>query len=416
DRSHGGRPAVEAGEGHGPRKEFFALAGRDLAGIADASASPSAAAAAPASSERDDDGGAPAPPCSPLPSSSARPPLLVFNRTAGAYWYNTTLADSAQLRGAFAFVGWLMGQSLLNRAPLGLPLPPALFQQLLEGPDFRPTLETLAEFDPDAALGVRNVASLPPEQLRGMLELEGLPADWSADRYIKRAVLQVLRDDIAWQSAALAAGFFAAVDRRLMRQWQLGPAALAALAGGGAASAAVPADLSSLFRIALDEELAGPSSPLVEMLWEVLAGWAPERRLRFVEFVTGTARLPLPGSELLKIQAPFVAMGAAEHRGTLGMLPQAHTCDNLLELPNYWESLLAVRGVRGGPAAVARGAAALTHEQRAELRAEARRILDERLEIAVLNFQGYGLDERSRGDASEEEEEGGGGGGGGEGS
>lgn len=66
---------------------------------------------------------------------------------------------------------------------------------------------------------------------------------------------------------------------------------------------------------------------------------------------------------------------------------QAHTCDNLLELPNYWESLLQTRGVKGGPAAVARGAAALTPEQLTELRDETRRILGERLEIAVLNFQ-----------------------------
>lgn len=44
----------------------------------------------------------------------------------------------------------------------------------------------------------------------------------------------------------------------------------------------------------------------------------------------------------MQIEAPFVALGAAEHKRMLGMLPQAHTCDNLLELPNYWEALLQV--------------------------------------------------------------------------
>lgn len=90
-------------------------------------------------------------------------------------------------------------------------------------------------------------------------------------------------------------------------------------------------------------------------------------------------------------------------------LLQAHTCDNLLELPNYWESLLHMRGVRGGPAAVARGNASVTAEQLAELREETRRILDERLSLAVMNFEGYGLDERASGE-DEEDERGGGGG------
>ena len=76
----------------------------------------------------------------------------------------------------------------------------------------------------------------------------------------------------------------------------------------------------------------------------MLAAWPRERRLQFLAFVTGSTRLPLPGSELLKIEAPFVALGAAEHRAMLGMLPQAHTCDNLLELPNYWQAMLQVRG------------------------------------------------------------------------
>ncbi|PNW76093.1 hypothetical protein CHLRE_12g548100v5 [Chlamydomonas reinhardtii] len=417
---------VEAGEGHGPRKEFFALAGQDMAGRASSAAQGAG----------DDDKAGDQQQHAAAAGSSAgghgpgsRPALWVFNRTAGAYWYNTGLSESPELKGAYAFAGWLMGQSLLNRAPLGLPLPPVLFRGLLEGgaggaaahgahgadgatataatSGFQPTLEMLSEFDPDAANAVRNVAGLPKDQLAGMLELEGLPGGWSAEQYTAHAVAQVLRDGVAWQAGAVAAGLFAAVDRRLLRAWQLGPQALAGLVSGvgGGADGSAPEDLSTLFRVALDEELVGPSACLVEMLWQVLAGWPAERRLRFVEFVTGTSRLPLPGSELLKIQAPFVAMGAAEHKATLGMLPQAHTCDNLLELPNYWESLLQTRGVKGGPAAVARGAAALTPEQLTELRDETRRILGERLEIAVLNFQGYGLDERSSRDDEDEDED-----------
>ena len=79
-----------------------------------------------------------------------------------------------------------------------------------------------------------------------------------------------------------------------------------------------------------------------EMLWHTLAAWPLERRRAFLQFVTGSSRPPVPGSELLKVEAPFIAFGAKEHRAQLGMLPQAHTCDNLLELPNYWHALLQV--------------------------------------------------------------------------
>lgn len=309
----GRKPAVDAGEGHGPRKEFFSLAGQDMAGAAGAQAD-----AGDEQRRRSGEGAG---------SSEGRPALWVYNRTAGAYWYNTHLQDSPALRAAYQHAGWLMGQCLLNRAPLGLPFPPVLFRMLLEGDSFKPTLDTLAEFDPDAATSVRNVASLPADQLSSMLDLEGLPPGWTAAQYTDHAVRQVLYDSVKWQAAAVAVGFFGALDRRLLRAWQLGPAALAALVDGsgegqGQGSEGALADLSKVFRVTLDEELGGPSAVLVELLWEVLGAWPVEQRRRFVEFVTGTARLPLPGSELLKVQAPFVAMGAAEHKATLGMLPQ----------------------------------------------------------------------------------------------
>jgi hypothetical protein len=47
-------------------------------------------------------------------------------------------------------------------------------------------------------------------------------------------------------------------------------------------------------------------------------------------------RLPAPGTEVFQTcAAAFVAVGRQEVQRQLGMLPQAHTCDNLLELPDY---------------------------------------------------------------------------------
>eukprot|EP00983_Pelagomonas_calceolata_P081880 1155735-Pelagomonas_calceolata.AAC.11 len=64
----GGKPIVEAGEGHGPRKEFFQLAGTDM--------------------------------CRQDKRLDSQKPLFIHNRTAGAYWYNTNLKEVSRLPSA----------------------------------------------------------------------------------------------------------------------------------------------------------------------------------------------------------------------------------------------------------------------------------------------------------------------------
>lgn len=55
---------------------------------------------------------------------------------------------------------------------------------------------------------------------------------------------------------------------------------------------------------------------------QVLSCWSVELQTAFLDFATGTTRLPAPGSELLKVECPFVALSDAEYRQQLGMLPQ----------------------------------------------------------------------------------------------
>lgn len=57
-----------------------------------------------------------------------------------------------------------------------------------------------------------------------------------------------------------------------------------------------------------------------------------------------TAVLPATRTQVLRIQQPFVPLTERERRQALQMLPQSHTCANTLDLPNYWQALLQVRG------------------------------------------------------------------------
>eukprot|EP00798_Chlamydomonas_sp_ICE-L_P021591 gene21591-28590_t len=415
-----GAVKVEGGEGQGPRREFFALIGAsicgrsDVAGRADGLTSGAnesggtggadvvnraefARGANMAGAAEVASGGGGADNSkrvqgigTTINGREVDASLFSYSRSAGVYWFNTRLEQSKELEEAYKLAGWLMGHGLLCRAPLGIQLPPVLFQAILEGDDFAPDVATLQRLDPSAANSISQVASLTPQEMRGMLIMDGLDPSWTAEQYTDHAVCQLLHSSVEWQAHALASGFLLAADRQHLDLWGLGPDELVlAIAGGegGTGGGSVP-ELRKLFRVVMDKELSQG-----DMLWQVLESWPDERRRAFLQFVTGVSRMPLPGSELLKVEAPFVALGVTEHKNHLGMLPQSHTCDNLLELPNYWESLLQTRGYRSLKDVPAAKLSALEGECRA--------ILDDRLTLAVtVGLQGYGLDERDSVDYS----------------
>ena len=66
------------------------------------------------------------------------PPLFVYNREAGAEWFNQTLTKSKRLESAYRFAGWLMGQAMNNRCELDVRFPRVLFTKLLEAGPFYP--------------------------------------------------------------------------------------------------------------------------------------------------------------------------------------------------------------------------------------------------------------------------------------
>nr|CAB3465798.1 unnamed protein product [Digitaria exilis] len=100
--------------------------------------------------------------------------------------------------------------------------------------------------------------------------------------------------------------------------------------------------ISGLPEIDLDDlkantEYSGYSiaSPVIQWFWEIVQGFSKEDKARFLQFVTGTSKVPLEGfSALQGISGPqrfqiHKAYGSTNH------LPSAHTCFNQLDLPEY---------------------------------------------------------------------------------
>jgi hypothetical protein len=346
---------VERGEGHGPRKELFALLGQQMLH------------------------GQPAAPKSDPHPAGALPPIFPYSRGARHHWFDPNLAASDDGRSLLRYCGWLLAQAVCNRSPLGITLPTLLFDSLLPTAAVRPSLASLAAFDPHAAASLQAVSKMGAAQYAELAKLEecvGTPKDEYVAQVIDRLVGG---GDAGWQLAELRAGFAAVLPAALLKPLHFSAVQLAAAVCG---SRGTDSDFSirEVFRVAEDDELLG-CPPLREALWAVLDSWHVSDKRALLQFCTGSGVPPAPGTEVLSVQMPFTPIGQAETTAMAQMLPQAHTCDNILELPNYHQALLA-RGTE---------ASAMQRQLRATIQ--------DRFSLAVLSCHSYGLDEA--GSASE---------------
>ncbi|KAL0049423.1 hypothetical protein WJX82_002077 [Trebouxia sp. C0006] len=307
----------EEGEGQGPRKEFFALVGAAMT--------------------------------TPGQQGEA---LFIYNESAACYWTD-----------------------------LGIRLAPLLWQKVLQGGSFQGSFQSFQSFDPAAAQALQKVACMPGQDLAALLQLEGLPSDTSREAYVQHAVQRVCVEDVQWQSASFEQGFCAAVSLDLLQAYLVRPPDLTAMVSGSSTTWQAVTKVQDVFHVVLDHQLQTDFKDLAMCMWEVINAWETELKQHFLFFVTGIRRLPQPHTEVLRIELPFVAFDLKDHTIMLSRLPQAHTCENILELPNYQESLLAVHGDADS---------LLADEMKEKLKS----IIDDRLRLAITCCNSYGLDDR----------------------
>ncbi|XP_048887444.1 E3 ubiquitin-protein ligase NEDD4a isoform X2 [Brienomyrus brachyistius] len=76
------------------------------------------------------------------------------------------------------------------------------------------------------------------------------------------------------------------------------------------------------------------NSPVIIWFWKTVLLMDAEKRIRLLQFVTGTSRVPMNGfAELYGSNGP--QLFTIEQWGTADKLPRAHTCFNRLDLPPY---------------------------------------------------------------------------------
>jgi len=78
-----------------------------------------------------------------------------------------------------------------------------------------------------------------------------------------------------------------------------------------------------------------PESPIILWFWETLADFAQEERAEFIQFVTGSSKVPLDGFKALQGIGGVQKFQIHKSFTSPNRLPTAHTCMNQLDLPEY---------------------------------------------------------------------------------
>jgi len=314
-------------------------------------------------------------------------PTLSYVQGSESVWPNGQIMEGPSSVAHFRAVGTLLGLCVSNHCCMELALPPLFFAALINAA-WKPSLSAVLELDPSFQTTVSAVEKMDVEQFAGLEDDGGSSrsskkslAQRKAD-YLETAVADFFAPFTSWQLPLLRAGFTAALGPSSPLDG-ITPAELRAVICGASSdkSDKDDFDLRAVFRVKEDAALAGE---LGAAFWEVVNALPAQTKRKVVLFVTGVSQLPDPSAEeLFTIEVPFTCFGLDDYRKALLTVPTAHTCANVLELPDYWASLLKLEGGVPTP----------------ELRSRLRKLLLEKVTVAVENASGgYGLDGLTRGD------------------
>jgi len=149
--------------------------------------------------------------------------------------------------------------------------------------------------------------------------------------YVQRLVSWKFVDSVKEQTEAVRTGLFGIVPLNLLNS--LEPLELSLLFCGD-----INIDVADWQAHTVLEGFTN-SSNTVQYFWEVLQTWSEHQRAQFLQFCTGTTRVPLEGFQCLAPQRFCIRrIDGGDFR-----LPVAHTCFNRLDLPAYSSKAILTR-------------------------------------------------------------------------
>jgi hypothetical protein len=364
--------------------------------------------------------------------------MLGYHQGSEALWFAecddvASLDAQAMLTERWCAAGVLLGAALSSRCgnALNLSFSAVLLRLLLLPPEPSPSspqllmqqlcknsvteaMSVLQSYDPSIAAMALLILNedgqgLSDEDYLTMLDLESLqhaPRMITREQYVQQMVRTVVLEPVEMQLAALRAGLYSALPHQWLTRLAVTPTELHIMLGGSINGAVAGEDgvqgnfsWRSVFQVVEDPELVDGCPTLRGAFWNVMEDLlSPTEKRQVLAFVTGINRPPAARSgELLRIEMPFTFFGE-EKQVAWGTLPQAHTCSNTLELPNYYEAWQWRRQYerqcrQDDGSSQARGAGTKEGEHDDPTVEELSALIRDRLLLAVHGSQGYTLDE-----------------------
>eukprot|EP00501_MAST-03F_sp_TOSAG23-6_P000505 GSMAST32.ASY1.ANO1.519.1 assembled CDS len=326
-----------------------------------------------------------------LMRSRSQIPLLRYIKECESFWLNPKIQRNEKNTIRYTCLGIMLASTISSRCTVNMKLNSLLFRHLIgtvgrSAKEFRESLqfEDLVDFNNDISIRVLKVLELPKSQYDALMKLEGFNVFLPREAYAQHICRQVIMDGVEWQLDAITYGFQRSLGNYIANftVLRMNENQLSKIICGLQTNSTTDFDFRDVFRVIEDAELVSDDNIVLrKAFWKVVTGLSPKQKRKFLKFVTGIARLPFPGTELLRIEMPFITYALDEHQAQMNKMPTAHTCTNTLDLPNYWSSLIAISKAEN------------RQLNMDILRTELVTVLRTKIITAIENSVGYGLDD-----------------------
>ncbi|RKP24490.1 ubiquitin-protein ligase E3A-like protein [Syncephalis pseudoplumigaleata] len=265
--------------------------------------------------------------------------MFTWHEESGRCWFARNPDVNRATLDEYQLIGRLIGLAIYNAVMLDVHLPTALYKKLLRYPVQLADLKTL---DPSMERGLRAMLEMDDEQLGFMEQTYEVEYECFGRRYthdllpngasvpvtqancgdfVDRYVSFLLNESVQGPFDAFKEGFDQICGKSTIQIFR--PEELEMIVCGSQEF-----DFHALEQATKYDGGYEAASPVIRHFWSVAHALDEERKKQLLFFATGTDRIPLGGLGKL-------AFTIARNGGDSDRLPTAHTCFNVLLLPDY---------------------------------------------------------------------------------
>ncbi|GBG27789.1 Ubiquitin-protein ligase, putative [Hondaea fermentalgiana] len=251
-------------------------------------------------------------------------------------WFNPNTFEPSL---KFELVGVILGLAIFNGVILDLTFPSAMYKKLL---GVSPTLDDLKDLSPQLAKGLEDLLAFDGDveqtfcrnfqvsyEAFGEIKTVDLVPDGANKavtnenraEYVRLYVDYHLNRSVEHLFRPFNKGFYLVCENTFLRVFK--PAEMELLLCGNTSDKLDFADLRSSCRY----EGYDADSPTISLFWEVVSEFTEEQKKRFLQFTTGSDRVPIRGLRSLQL--------TISKNNNANQLPTSSTCFNYLILPAY---------------------------------------------------------------------------------